>query len=112
VNLVCRHCRRPSRACACPKGVSTREPLVPARDPEAGIRKHADEIRMQILRNVLDNERWAKAVDFAVERSTSIGAQEYGDASYYKTDEVLEWEGDCELADWIFYLHIPLERAG
>lgn len=95
--------------CQCPKSIRPTEELI---DPGPGIRAHASEIRMRILRRVLDNAKWAALVDLAVERATSIGAKDYGNASYYKSDAELEYEGDCEIADLLFYEHIPLERPG
>jgi len=111
MNLGCRHCRKPSPACDCPKGVSSREPIVALRDAEATIRAASVDSRMRLLRKVLDNDWWQRNEDLAVERATSIGAQEYGDASYHKTDAELENEGDDEIADWRFYDGVIVERT-
>lgn len=109
--LTVRSCRECFQAvCNCPKSIAPpSEPLI---DPEPGIRQHASEIRMRILRRVLDNAKWDELVDLAVERATSIGAADYGNASYYKSTRELTAEGDCELADLIFYEHIPCTREG
>lgn len=103
VNLGCRHCRKPSSACDCPASVQRATPIVATRDAGATIANHSAEVRMRILRAVCDNERWARLVQLGRERATSIGAQEYGDASYFKPLDTLEWEGECEIADLIFY---------
>jgi hypothetical protein len=102
----CRECFQ--IACQCPSSIRPTDELI---DPEPGIREHAEEIRMRILRRVCDNERWAALVELAVERATSIGARDYGNASYYKSTRELEAEGDCEIADLIFYEHIPCSRT-
>lgn len=110
MTLGCRHCRRSSFECNCPKGVSTREPIVALRDAEATIRSTSDRTRMRLLRLVLDNERWDRIVELGVMRATSEGARIYGDTSYHKSDIDLEYEGDCELADWTFYEGVIVER--
>jgi hypothetical protein len=111
MNLGCRHCTRPSSACDCPASVQRAEPIVALRDAEATIRATAAETRMRLARQIFDNDRWSHLVDLAVERATSIGAQQYGDASYNKTDAELEAEGDDEIADWLFYAGVIEERT-
>lgn len=48
-------------------------------------------------------ENYDALVELAIERSTSIGAAEYGDASFHKTRETLTRERFEEYADAIFY---------
>lgn len=104
----CRECMQLAQACNCPASIRPHsEDLI---DPRPGIDRHASEIRMRILRHVLDPNEWAAAVELAKERAWSEGAKVYGNASYAKDDAALKYEGVCELADWIFYLHIPCER--
>ena len=45
-------------------------------------------------------------VALAVERAGSVGAQDYGDASYRKTHTQVGVDVDEELADAIFYEHL------
>lgn len=103
----CRECYQ--IACCCPKSIRPTDALI---DPTDAIRAHAHEIRMEILRRLLDRDEWARLVDLAIERSGpgSIGATEYGNRSYTKNDAELAHEGACEIADLIFYTHIPLTR--
>lgn len=109
--LGCRGCTKPYDHCDCPTGVRTHEPLVPLRDAEATIRSSSAESRMRLLRKILDNDWWQRNEDLAVVRATSIGAQEYGDASYHKTTAELDQEGDEEIADWRFYDGVIVERS-
>lgn len=111
MNLGCRGCTRPFASCNCPASVQRAEPLVPLRDAEATIRSSSAESRMRLLRKILDNDWWQRNEDLAVERATSIGAQEYGDASYHKTTAELDQEGDEEIADWRFYDGVIVERS-
>ena len=55
-------------------------------------------------------EHGDELVDLAVQRSSGVGALEYGDASYDKTDDALGVDVFEELADAIFYWHIPMSR--
>lgn len=104
----CRECFQ--IACCCPNSLRTDDALI---DPTDAIRARAGEIRMTILRRLLDRDEWERLVDLAIERSgpNSIGAKEYGNRSYTKTNAELQHEGACEIADLIFYTHIPLERG-
>lgn len=99
-------------ACGCPASVR-RAPAEEFIDPTDAIRQHACKIRMDLLRRLLDREEWARLVELSIERSgpDSIGAKEYGNASYDKTDAELWDEGAAEIADLIFYSHIPHTRA-
>lgn len=109
--LGCRHCSEHYSRCNCPASIQRAEPLVALRDAEATIRATSDATRMRLLRKVLDNDWWDARVEGGVERATSLGAQQYGDASYHKTDAELESEGDDEIEDWIFYAGVIEERA-
>lgn len=104
---TCRECFQ--AVCNCPASIQT-EAFI---DPTDAIRRHASEIRMRILRRILDNDEWQRLVDLTIERSgpDSIGAKEYGNASYRKDDTELHFEGACEIADLIFYEHIPVARG-
>ena len=105
----CRECMQVAQACNCPASIRTQPAdLI---DPIPGIERTADEVRMRILRRILDNDAWHYLVQLAQDRASSEGAQVYGNASYHKTDAELEYEGDCEIADLIFYMHVPVERA-
>ena len=97
-------------ACCCPASLRDPDALI---DPTAAIRSHANEIRLTLLRRLLDRDEWTSLVDLAIERSgpDSIGAKEYGNRSYTLTDDALKYEGACEIADLIFYTHIPIMRA-
>lgn len=76
------------------------------RDPEATIRAHANVARQRLLSLAADRDRWAELVELAVERATSIGAREYGTTTWEKSITAVAHEGDCEIADWIFYLGV------
>lgn len=84
--------------------------IVRPHDPTTTIRSTSDKVRMRILRVLCDNAEWSAFVALADERATSIGAAEYGDESYHKTDDDLEYEGACEIADLIFYFAVLEER--
>ena len=49
-------------------------------------------------------------VDLAVERATTLGAAEYGDASFHKNSHELKRETSEELADAIFYTSVNLHK--
>jgi hypothetical protein len=76
------------------------------RDPEETIRAHANTARRKLMELAADRDRWNDLVDLAVERATSIGAREYGTSTWEKPVEDVAVEGDCEIADWIFYLGV------
>ena len=63
------------------------------------------------LRALLD-ERVEELVELGFERAFStVGVHEYGDSTYFKDDASIEAETLEELADAIFYLHVPIARA-
>lgn len=73
-------------------------------------RRHADEAAARLV-EVLQ-ERLGALVELGFERAfDTVGVHEYGDATYWKTTEQLSDEAAAELADAIFYLHIPIARA-
>lgn len=76
------------------------------RDAETTIRAHANRARHQLLQLATDRDRWAELVDLAVDRATSIGVREYGTSTWDKPVADVAHEGDCEIADWIFYLGV------
>ena len=56
--------------------------------------------------------RLAELVELGFERAfDTVGVHEYGDSTYWKSTEQLSEEAAAELADAIFYLHIPIARA-
>jgi hypothetical protein len=56
--------------------------------------------------------RLAEFVELGFERAfDTVGVHEYGDSTYWKPNEQLSEEAAAELADAIFYLHIPIARA-
>jgi hypothetical protein len=72
-------------------------------------RRHADEAAqrlVEVLRARLD-----ELVALGFERAfDTVGVHEYGDSTYWKPTEQLSEEAAAELADAIFYLHIPIAR--
>ncbi len=72
-------------------------------------REHADEAAARLV--VVLQERLAELVELGFERAfDTVGVHEYGDSTYWKHNEQLADEADAELADAIFYLHIPVAR--
>lgn len=72
-------------------------------------RQHADEASTRLI-EVL-RERLDALVELGFERAfDTVGVHEYGDSTYFKTTEQLAEEAAAELADAIFYLHIPVAR--
>lgn len=73
-------------------------------------RTHADEAAQQLV-EVL-RARLDELVELGFERAfDTVGVHEYGDSTYWKPTEALSEEAAAELADAIFYLHIPVARA-
>ena len=127
---ICRSCWESPEACKCPASVRRAQgnvEMAPASwlaglgkitaiddevliDAEKTIRATSDATRMRLLRLALDNDWWAARVEGAVSRATSLGAQEYGNASYHKTDEQLDREGCDEIEDFVFYCGVIEER--
>lgn len=77
-------------------------------DAEAVIRKHADAAIYTMLCDLLAHA--TELVELAVERATSIGAAEYGDASFHKTPLELRRDRFEEHADAIFYASVELDQ--
>jgi hypothetical protein len=109
--LGCRHCSEHYSRCDCPASVQRAEPIVALHNSTTTIRSTHNATRMRLLRLICDNASWDRLVELAEHRAGSIGAQQYGDASYRKTSAELEAEGDDEIADWIFYAGVIEERA-
>lgn len=72
-------------------------------------RQHAGtaaERLVEVLRARID-----ELVELGFERAfETVGVHEYGDSTYWKSTEALSDEAAAELADAIFYLHIPIAR--
>ena len=82
---------------------------IPLDQQRATYRDHAD-AAAQHLREVLE-ARIDELVQLGYERAFStVGVHEYGDSTYWKGPEQLVEEAAAELADAIFYLHIPVAR--
>lgn len=72
-------------------------------------RRHADEAATRLV-EVL-RARLGELVDLGFERAfDTVGVHEYGDSTYWKGTDALAEEAAAELADAIFYLHIPVAR--
>lgn len=72
-------------------------------------RRHADEAAARLV-DVL-RARLDELVELGFERAfDTVGVHEYGDSTYWKPDAELSAEAAAELADAIFYLHIPIAR--
>ena len=82
---------------------------IPLEDQRELYRRHADEAAsrlVEVLRSRLD-----ELVELGFERAfQTVGVHEYGDSTYWKSTEQLADEAAAELADAIFYLHIPVAR--
>lgn len=71
--------------------------------------RHADEAADRLV-EVL-RARLSELVELGFERAfDTVGVHEYGDSTYWKPDTQLSEEAAAELADAIFYLHIPVAR--
>lgn len=72
-------------------------------------RRHADEAARRLV-DVL-RERLDELVELGGVRAfDTVGVHEYGDSTYWKQAAELADEAAAELADAIFYLHIPVAR--
>jgi hypothetical protein len=72
-------------------------------------RQHADEAAQRLVQLLQD--RIPELVRLGFERAfDTVGVHEYGDSTYWKGTEQLADEAAAELADAIFYLHIPIAR--
>ena len=61
--------------------------------------------------HLVDVTQMAELVELGYERAfTTVGVHEYGDSTYWKDPAALADEAAAELADAIFYLHIPVAR--
>src|SRR4051812_7346021 len=67
------------------------------RDARATVLAGADDARFLLLSLIQSDVAWAAIVQHAVDRATSVGAAEYGDASYSKSPGVLLDETFAEL---------------
>jgi hypothetical protein len=129
--LGCKSCSRHHSLCDCPASVRQVRKRIDAilsdpppaptghpvdvdgwaiRDAAATIDTYAEQTRMRILRAICDPDRWPELVALARTRATSIGAQQYGNASYHKPIAELDYEGACEIADLIFYWSVIEEQ--
>jgi hypothetical protein len=71
--------------------------------------QHADEAAQRLVQVLQD--RLGELVQLGFERAfDTVGVHEYGDSTYWKSTEQLAEEAAAELADAIFYLHIPVAR--
>lgn len=72
-------------------------------------RRHAD-VAVRRLAQLLD-ARMDELVELGYRRAfDTVGVHEYGDSTYWKDSDALTEEALAELADAIFYLHIPVAR--
>lgn len=72
-------------------------------------RLHADEAAQRLVEML--RGRITELVELGFERAfDTVGVHEYGDSTYWKSTEQLADEAAAELADAIFYLHIPVAR--
>ncbi|MCW2923892.1 MAG: hypothetical protein JWM98_1296 [Thermoleophilia bacterium] len=72
-------------------------------------RQHAAEAGDRLV--ALLRARLDELVELGFERAfETVGVHEYGDATYWKATEQLADEAAAELADAVFYLHIPVAR--
>ncbi|MCW2949661.1 MAG: hypothetical protein JWN41_674 [Thermoleophilia bacterium] len=73
-------------------------------------RAHAEAAAHELLRVL--QAQLATLVELGFERAfDTVGVHEYGDSTYWKSTSQLTEEAAAELADAIFYLHIPIARA-
>ncbi|MCW2927346.1 MAG: hypothetical protein JWM86_1314 [Thermoleophilia bacterium] len=72
-------------------------------------RQHADEAATRLVEVI--RSRMDELVELGFERAfDTVGVHEYGDSTYWKSTASLADEAAAELADAIFYLHIPIAR--
>lgn len=72
-------------------------------------RQHAAEAAERLV--ALLGDRFAELVELGFLRAfDTVGVHEYGDSTYWKDTAQLAEEAAAELADAIFYLHIPVAR--
>lgn len=101
MSVGCAHCKKRPAECRC-EAPNDRSPLVRIpRDVERTIRERADTTIALLIERL--QQRRAELVDYSVERATTIGVTEYGEAAWHKTPDQLLREIDDELADAIFY---------
>jgi len=75
---------------------------------ERVIREHAETIRDLILADITNAH--SVLVELAVERANTIGAAEYGDASFHKTLQELTLDRYEEYADAYFYAGVAIDN--
>lgn len=72
-------------------------------------RRHAAEAAQRLVTEL--QRRLDELVELGFERAfDTVGVHEYGDSTYFKSTEQLADEAAAELADAIFYVHIPVAR--
>jgi hypothetical protein len=72
-------------------------------------RSHSAEAAQRLV--AVLQARLDELVELGFERAfDTVGVHEYGDSTYFKDTEQLADEVAAELADAIFYLHIPVAR--
>jgi len=83
-----------------------RIPLEQQRELYRQYASEASERLVDMLRARID-----ELVELGFERAfDTVGVHEYGDSTYWKPTDSLADEAAAELADAIFYLHIPIAR--
>lgn len=73
-------------------------------DLDALVRTDSHMARNAIISEIVAH--WDTIVDLASERCQSVGADEYGDASFHKTASMLRRERFEEYADALFYFQL------
>ena len=82
---------------------------VPVEQQRTAYRQHAADAGRALL--AMLEARMDELVELGFERAfDTVGVHEYGDSTYHKPAASLDTEAAAELADAIFYLHIPIAR--
>lgn len=82
---------------------------IPLEQQRALYRRHADEAAQRLV--TMLSARIEELVELGFQRAfDTVGVHEYGDSTYFKPTDQLDDEAAAELADAIFYLHIPVAR--
>ena len=72
-------------------------------------RRHSAEAAQRLIEEL--KRRVDDLVELGFERAfDTVGVHEYGDSTYFKPTAQLADEAAAELADAIFYMHIPVAR--
>jgi len=77
---------------------------------DALIRKNTHIAKNQMISEI--HAHWNEIIELASERCQSIGAAEYGDASFHKTPSMLKRERFEEYADALFYFQVEHRNRG